>query len=344
MTETKTDPTNTLEGEAPYGLAAYRTYLDALARPGHGHAAAASRFFSPTALINICQPFNGIQGVDTYIDRYLTSLQRSFESLHRRDDIVMWGQSHGMDWVSSTGYLTGNFVADWLGIRADGEMAFIRFGEFHRMQNGRAVESFIILDIPELMISRRQWPIAGSPGLTRGYTGRVPGPATSDGRLYDAQDPQEGKKSVRMVTDMLHSLTTPDEAWRPYCDSALAHYGPAAFGSFLGVEGFASFQLPFNAAFDEFSGGIVPNDRTEDFAAFGTGSYACMGGWPSMSGILVTPFLDQAPTHRLHYIRCLSWWRRSGARLVENWSLMDIPDLLYQIGYDLFAGVRLDLS
>ena len=136
------------------GISAYRAYLDAWSRPGRGHAAAAARFFSPTAIINVCHPFNMIQGVDAYLDRFLRSLQRSFESLHRRDEIVLSGQSGGMDWVSSTGYLVGNFIQDWLGIRADGELAYVRFGEFHRMQNGRAVESYIFLDIPELMIAR----------------------------------------------------------------------------------------------------------------------------------------------------------------------------------------------
>ncbi len=329
--------------EAPYGVAAYQTYLDALARPGQGHAAAAMRFFNPTALINICHPFNAIQGVDAYLDRYVTSLQQSFESLHRRDDIVMWGKSHGMDWVSSTGYLAGNFVKDWLGILADGELAFIRFGEFHRMQNDRAVESYVILDIPELMIARKQWPIQSSPGLTRGYAGRVPGPATGDGRIGAPLEAGEGQKSLRLVTDMLHSLSTPDEAWRPYWDGSMAYYGPAAFGSFLGLEGFSSFELAFKAAFDEFTSGSVYNDRTQDYAAFGAGSYACIGGWPSVSGILVTPFLDQAPTRRPHYIRCASWWRRDSGRLMETWTLMDVPDLLKQIGYDLFGKLGSDL-
>ena len=342
MTETTSVAAPDTSDDAPYGLEAYHTYIEAMSQPGRGHAAAAARFFSPTALINVCHPYNGIQGVDAYIEKYLLSLQQSFESLHRRDDIVMWGQSHGMDWVSATGYLAGNFVHDWLGIRADGELAFLRFGEFHRMQNNRAVESFIILDIPELMIARRQWPISTSPGLTRGYSGRVPGPISGDGCLSAPQDPADARKSIRLVTDMLHSLATPDEAWRPYWDNAMAYYGPAAFGSFLGIEGFASFELPFKAAFDEFTSGTVNPERTEDYAAFGAGNYACIGGWPSASGYLVAPFLDQAPTRRLHYIRSASWWRREGGRLKETWSLMDVPDLLKQIGYDMFGKLGSD--
>jgi hypothetical protein len=33
----------------------------------------------------------------------------------------------------------------------------------------------------------------------------------------------------------------------------------------------------------------------------------------------------------------MDFWRRDGDRLAENWVFIDIPDLLRQLGVDLFA-------
>ena len=32
----------------------------------------------------------------------------------------------------------------------------------------------------------------------------------------------------------------------------------------------------------------------------------------------------------------MDWWRRDGDLLAENWVLIDIPDLLRQLGMELF--------
>jgi hypothetical protein len=320
-------------------IAAYAAFTDALSVPGKGHAAAHSRFFSPSALINVVHPFGFIQGVDAYVEQVLTPLQRAFETLHRRDQIIISGRFRGEEWVSATGYLVGNFVRDWLGIRSDGELTFLRFGEFHRMEMGRAVESYIYLDLSELMISRGQWPVDGGPGLLRGYTGPVPGPATNDGILRRSPSRAGSETSMRMVGDMIHNYGTWDEAWRKYWKPDMSWYGPAAFGSFLGLDGFASFQIPFEAAFENLVGGIDGQGHASHFARFGCGDYACVAGWPSLSGVHVAPLLDMPPSFRRLYLRSANWWRRDKNLLAENWVMVDVPDLLLQMGYDVLRDV-----
>ena len=80
----------------------------------------------------------------------------------------MAGQFDGQDWISSTGYYVGRFAQDWIGLKATGTLSYLRYGEFHRIEDGQAVESYIYLDIPELMISCNQWPLTMGPGLSRG--------------------------------------------------------------------------------------------------------------------------------------------------------------------------------
>ncbi len=316
-----------------------RRYCDAYRHPDrHRFARAARDFFAEDARINVVHPFNDIAGADAYIGRFLDPLQDSFDNLYRTDYIAFGGRYEGADWVTCTGYYVGHFARPWLGIRPTGALAYLRFGEFHRMENGKAVESYVFLDIPELMIAAGQWPIIDSPGRDRGYTGYLPGPARHDGLVWHETDPARSLSSYQLVTDMLGQLATEDEAWRPFWHDNMMWYGPAAFGSFVGIDNFAGFQVTFEGAFSEWIGGSKPGSLTRHFTRFGDGDYVCSGGWPSLNCVQVKPFLGQPPQGKRLFMRVCDWWRREGDLLVENWVFVDVPHVLLQMGVDLFPG------
>ena len=316
----------------------YKAYLDAFKHPTEGEfERAVGSFFSDEADINIVHPFNDVTGGDGYIKHFLKPLLASFEGLFRRDYILMSGQFDGGDWVSSTGYYVGHFKSDWLGIRASDHLQYLRVGEFHRLENGLAVESYIYLDIPELMIAVGQWPDIESPAEKPGYVGMLPGPATSDGLQMHENDPERTKGSLEIVSEMLLQLATEDEAWRPYWHDNMMWYGPAAFGSFVGIENFHSFQVPFEGKFSKWIGGSKPGSETKHFTRHADGDYVCSGGWPSLNAHQVKPFLSQPSTDKVLYMRVCDWWRREEDLLVENWVFVDIPNVLLQMGYDLFG-------
>ena len=191
-------------------------------------------FFRPDATINVVHPFNELKGPDAYIAAVLDPLRSAFAHLTRADYIAFAGHYEGSDWVTSTGYYSGQFQAPWLGIQPTGTLAHLRFGEFHRMVDGACVESFIYFDIPELMIAANQWPITDSPGKHRGFTGYLPGPITQDGLQWGANDLARSASSLDMVTTMLRSLATEDEAWRPYWHDDMLWYGAAPSAALLG--------------------------------------------------------------------------------------------------------------
>ena len=184
------------------------------------------------------------------------------------------------------------------------------------------------------MIACSQWPLDIGPGQSRGYTGLIQGPASQDGVLKENCDPKEGQLSYQIVSDMLSKLATKDEAWRPYWRKDMMWYGPGAFGSFIGIDEFASFQVPFESQFEGWSGGSKNNGYTKHFTRFGDGNYTCSGGWPSLTGINVKSFLGQKPTNERVFMRVCDWWRRENDSLVENWVFVDVPHALLQLGYD----------
>lgn len=318
-----------------------KDYCEAYRYPAaDGFAGAVDQFYARDADINIVHPFNAVSGVDDYVSRFLAPLLVSFEDLHRTDYMAFGGQFDGETWVTCTGYYTGHFARPWLGIEPTGALAFLRFGEFHRMSDGEAVQSYVYLDIPELMIAAGQWPIADSPGRDRGYAGYLPGPATQDGLIWHETDVVRGEASCRMVTDMLLKLATEDQAWRPYWHDAMVWYGPAAFGSFVGIENFAGFQVTFENAFSTWVGGATPGSQTRHFTRFGDGDYVCSGGWPSLNAVQAKPFLGQPSNGKRLFMRVCDWWRRDGDRLVENWVFVDVPHVLLQMDFDVFAGTE----
>ncbi|MEM9351238.1 MAG: hypothetical protein AAGA47_13350 [Pseudomonadota bacterium] len=317
---------------------AYRLYAAAQAHPGHAHPAALN-FFATDAEINVVHPYNRQEGRESYRQQVIFPPLEAFRGLYRRDHIVMSGAFDGSEWISATGYYAGRFTAPWLGIPPTGELAYLRFGEFHRMEGREAVQSYVFLDIPEFMAACGCWPIAAGPGETRGFRGRIPGPATQDGLAFP-RDQKRGVESAEMVTTMLRALNTPDEAWRPFWHDNMAWYGPGAFGSFLGVEAFRSFQVPFESQFEGWSGGAAGNGMTAHFTRFGDGDYVCSGGWPSLTGINVKPFLGQAASGERVFMRVCDWWRREGDLLVENWVFVDVPHVLLQLGRDVLGELQ----
>ena len=302
-------------------------------------SSAARDLFAPDAAIHVVHPINTLTGPDAYADSFLAPLRSAFRDLHRRDDILMSGTFEGQHWVTTHGNYVGRFAQDWLGLTAPDRLDYLRYGEFFRFDGGRVVEAYIYLDLPQLMIATGQWPDGlPSPAITAGYTGLIPGPMTQDGLLLTDTDPGEGEHSYRIVTDMLAELATPDEAWRPYWHDRMMWYGPAAFGSFVGVDDFAAFQTPFENAFSLWSGGSKNNGVTRHFTRFGDGTYTASGGWPSLMAVRARAFLGQPSHGETLLMRVCDWWRREADLLRENWVMVDIPDVLLQMGIDLFPG------
>ncbi|PTX55533.1 SnoaL-like polyketide cyclase [Litoreibacter ponti] len=304
----------------------------------HRDAAAQTRavhdFFADRAQVNVAHPVNDLSGPEGVIAGFLDPLLRAFEGLYYRPDISIGGNSFdGSAWTSGMGYLVGTFRRDWLGIAPTDQLAYIRIGDFHRMENGQAVESYIYLDLPELLMQIGRYPL----GTPQGACFMVPGPATHDGLRTDLADPDHSARTYQIMVDMLDGLATPDEAWRPYWHPNMMWYGPASFGRFVGIEEFQRFQVPFEAAFEGWGGGMSPRTPTKHFTRFADGDYSCIGGWPSLQGTHTGSYLGFEPTGVTTRFRVCDWYRREGDLLVENWVFVDLPDALLQWGYDMMA-------
>lgn len=277
-------------------------------------------------------PINDLAGVEALLAGYWQPLAHSFPDLKRRTDILIAGQFDGKDWVTGIGYFSGTFAQDWLGIPATSGETYIRFGEFCAVQNDKIVETYIILDLLDVM-RQAGFDLLPSHG---GVEGIVPPPETSDGVLLAKQDEQESLKSLELVEAMLSGLMEYDQSTLSsmgqvrFWDPDMMWYGPSGIGTTTGLKGFEDHhQRPFLKAFPDRKGG-------DHKACFGDGLYAASTGWPSLYATHRGEYLGVPATGKRVAMRVMDWWRREGDLLVENWVLIDMIDLLLQLGVDLF--------
>jgi len=295
-------------------------------------------YLDTQTIFDCSHPINRLTGIDEVYQGFWEPFIKAFPDVQRRDDIFLGGVFKEGYWISSTGYFAGNFENDWLDIPATKTLAYVRFGEFNKVENGKITETIIIIDFLDLMRQAGVKVLADS----LGYEGLVPAPSNQKGLMSEIQNREESKGTLSLVEDMLSGLMTYDESGElgsmgqnRFWDEKMMWYGPSGIGTTRGLDGFEKYhQRSFLKAFPDRVGG---NHRSR----IGDGMFAASTGWPSINathaggGWLMMPATNKKIT-----MRVMDWWRREDDKLVENWVLIDIIECLNQFGVDLFARMR----
>ena len=307
---------------------------------------ALQQYFDPACEFHVFHPINQCNGVEAFDAAFWQPLLRAMPNLERRLDLFFAGDFDGHicggagTWVTTTGYLMGTMTADWLGIPATGDTVYVRIGEFYRVEGTRIVEARILLDLVDVM---RQAGYAVLP-KSRGLDLLVPGPQMSDGLLLTPQDEHATRQTLQTLMGMMGGLHTFDQKdlasmnVHGHWHKDMMWYGPCGIGSAREVAGFQKHhQKPFLHAFPDRVGA---NHR----ARISEGMYVASTGWPSVKATHAGDYLGVSATHKPVNIRVADWWRRDGNVLRENWVLIDLPELLLQMGVDLFERLRAQID
>lgn len=293
----------------------------------------------PAYGVRACDPVNEGSGAGFFLDRLCAPLRTAFASGEangqERTDIALSGTWRDGHWLARSGHLAGRFMAPLWGIPGSGRVAFLRFGRFDRFADGALVETIVLLDLPHLMIEAGIWPVG--PAMSRLVV--APGPASHDG-LVNNVDPAQGAASLALVEAMISGLHKFDGDLQSMQMTSYWHadfwwFGPAPIGSFCGHKDYQrGHQLPFLSAFPDRLGG-------NHAARIGEGAYVASAGWPSIHATHSGgDWLGLPATGRPVTMRVMDFWRCDGRQLAENWVMIDIPDLLLQMGIDVFARMR----
>ncbi len=310
-------------------------------------------------------PINTLRGVDELLEKFWKPMLTSFPDLQKDDYILFGGNSCGADldrwaewkkelpninedalsnyfgtseyndWVHTCGNFVGTFEKDFLDIPATGRPVWLRYGEFHKMENEKIIETIIVIDLLDLM---RQAGIRFYPATSQEIN--IPGPATFDGIQLGEADPVISAQSKQLHEDMifkgLHKYKEGDPnsmGMELYWDPNFMYYAPAGIGPTRGIRGFQEFhQTPWLISFPDRRG-------AQHEARFAEGAYSASGGPVKMTHT-GTEWLGLPVTNKVISIRAMDTYRIANGKIVENWLHLDIIDLLMQLGVDVFDRLR----
>ena len=100
-----------------------------------------SDYYSEDAVMHSFHPLNLLEGRESIVEKFYKPFLTSFPDVSKNAYILMAGSYKGEDWVSSTGNFVGTFKEDWLDIPSNDSATWIRFGEFHKIVDGKIVYS-----------------------------------------------------------------------------------------------------------------------------------------------------------------------------------------------------------
>jgi predicted ester cyclase len=298
-----------------------------------------AQYFAPNCECHVFHPINELRGFEAMATELWNPLLRAMPNLERRCDLFFAGDFDGRfcggegTWVTSHGYLLGTMLQDWLGIPASGDTVFVRIGEFYRVQNGKIVDARILLDLVDVL---RQCGIEVLPRST-GARLIVPGPQMQDGLLLESTDPREAQLSMESLERMIGGLKSFNQkdlqsmGMQAFWHKDMMWYGPCGIGTSRRVEGFQKHhQQPFLHAFPDRVGG-------NHISRIAEGHYIASTGWPSVRATHLGDYLGVPASNKPITMRVADWWRRESDTLRENWVMIDLPELLLQMGEDVFA-------
>ena len=137
--------------------------LNALARD----ASRAPAVFAPDLAWHGQHPVNDGVGREGWVRAALAPLIEAMPDVERRDDILNLGVLDGAIWIAAMGHYCGTFTKPLFGIPATGHLAFLRYGEFYRVdESGTVLEVVTLWDLIGLMQQAGVDPLPPAAGVS----------------------------------------------------------------------------------------------------------------------------------------------------------------------------------
>jgi len=289
-------------------------------------------------------PFYEQHGAQNVIDRFWKPFRESFSPVQRRIDIFFAGANEcdngKTTWIVNVGNFLGLFDHDWLGIPSTGKMAFLRYAEFHRINDdGKIAETALFCDIISVMHQAGHYPLPPMTGAAFLY----PGPRTHDGLQYEQHQPIEAEKTMQVLNQMIADLNTlntndahrcPPELLAKTWNKDMVWYGPFGIGASYTIERYQQqHQYPFrDNLYDKVFNGHITR--------FAEGNYCGFFGWPNLNNKNKGGFLGLPANEINAPMRVVDIYRREGDKLAENWVFIDMLHYLNEQGLNVLDRMR----
>ncbi|MDW4499313.1 nuclear transport factor 2 family protein [Sulfitobacter sp. D35] len=284
-------------------------------------------------------PFNELPDAASIADRLWSPLKEAIGPWQRRPDVFFAGQNilddAGGVWVVEMGHLMGLWERPFLDLPPTRKIAFLRYAEFHRVEDGRIAETVSYLDLLHLIHQAGLRPFPGQTGADI----LTPGPRTHDGLLHDPQDPEDGHVTMQLIMDMVEELRSAgvsspadhiDRFWTP----DMCWFGPAGIGASAFRDGYRRGHTgPFEAGLE-----FVRSDGHG--AELAEGRYGGFFGYPSITMRPTGGFMGMPANDTEAEMRIVDIYRRDGDKLAENWIFIDMLHFFAMQGLDVLERLK----
>lgn len=285
-------------------------------------------------------PFHLQTGPQAVAETFWSPLLRALTHMQRREDLFFAGENEidgfSSVWTASMGHLVGLFDAPFLGIPPTGKMAFLRYAEFNKVEDGKIIETALFVDLLHLMVQANCYPL---PPQTAVHLVQ-PGPMTHDGVQLTAQDPAEGPITLTLINDMIgeiarnrnKNVSAADELRKHWQDDMI-WWGPAGIGSTYTVERYIKqHQKPFRE-------NLVDYRFNGHLCRMAEGKFGGFFGWANLSMRNAGSYMGM-PGGAVTEMRVVDFYRRGDDKLAENWVFIDMLHYLNLQGYDVLARLQ----
>jgi hypothetical protein len=322
--------------------AAVRAFHTAMARatPQSAEATLAAHL-APDCDWRGVHPFNTQRGPEAIARTFWIPFLQAFSRVQRREDIFFAGLNEidGFEgtWACSMGHLMGLFDAPFLGIPPTGKIAMLHYAEFHRVAQGKIVQSALFVDLLHLMLQ------AGLDPLPAPQTAAhlvQPGPRTHDGVLIQPQAADEGRKTLALINAMIGAINlanadglriSPQDELAQHWHDDMLWWGPAGIGATYTIPRYIEqHQGPFRR-------GITHRQYNGHICRMAEGAYGGFFGWPNLTLINGGGFMGLPATDMPADMRVVDIYRRAGDKLAENWVFIDMLHFLKMQGVDVLG-------
>ena len=291
------------------------------------------------------KPFKPCFSPDEWCSTFWLPFIDTFSELSRETHMLFGGISEGNvdkspdgeSWVGATGYYHGIFSKPWLGFEPTHQLIKLRWGEFFRMEAGKIVEMYTLLDIIDFLQQINRNPLPPSHGSDFIY----PSPTGVSGVLLSESEPSETDKSMRLIREFLfeglnnfdkEDLTSMGVA--DFFHDNVNWYGPGGIGGCLSLKEFQNYhQQHWLTAF--------PDRKVQDLdSLFAQGDFIGSSGWAGVTSQHTGDYLSAKATGNQINFNGMDFWLRRDDKFVENWVFVDMIDLFDQFGIDLLQQAR----
>ena len=284
-------------------------------------------------------PFYEQHGAADVAASFWTPFLTAMTKVQRRQDIFIAGRNEIDDfqsvWVVSMGHLMGLFDAPFLGIKPNRRIAMLRYAEFHKVVDGKIVETAMFCDLIHLMTQAGQYPLPPQTGMHLVQ----PGPATHDGLLFEDAAIADGDKTLDLINAMIGDINThqkfetPQEELAQCWHDDMLWWGPDGIGATYTIDRYIEqHQRPFRTQIKDrlFNGHIC---------RMAEGNFGGFFGWANLTVTNAGGYMGM-PAGQPAEMRIVDLYRRDGEKLAENWIFIDVLHFLYVQGNDVLGRMR----